>query len=121
MRNVGLNHDMLNCILLGVDILKYLLRAQGISKRYGGVQALNNVGFELKSGEVHALMGENGAGKSTLAKIIAGIEQPDTGEIYFKDKLVSLSNPSDAINVGIAIVLQEFNLIPDMTVAENIF
>lgn len=98
-----------------------LMRAQSISKRYGGIQALNNVSFELRQGEVHALMGENGAGKSTLAKIISGIEQPDSGTLYLKGKPVSFTSPSDAIDSGVAIVLQEFNLIPDLSVAENIF
>lgn len=98
-----------------------LLEVNGISKRFGVVQALSKVDFELRSGEVHALMGENGAGKSTLAKIISGIEIPDEGTIELCGKQVSIDNPAFAIDNGISIVMQEFNSMPHLTVYENIF
>lgn len=98
-----------------------VLNAEKIYKRFGGILALNGVSFELKKGEVHALMGENGAGKSTLAKIFAGIETPDDGAIFVKQKAVHFQSISDALEEGISIVLQEFNLIPHLSVAENLF
>ncbi|WHH57970.1 sugar ABC transporter ATP-binding protein [Petroclostridium sp. X23] len=100
---------------------KPLLKTSGISKRFGVVQALSNVEFELFNGEVHALMGENGAGKSTLAKIISGVETPDDGCIEFEGEKVSFSDPGQAINSGISMVMQEFNLFPDLSVYENVF
>lgn len=98
-----------------------LLKAINISKRYGIVQALNKVDFDLMAGEVHALMGENGAGKSTLAKILSGIELPDSGSIELNGKKTLIENPHCAIKQGIAIVTQEFNAVPHLTVYENIF
>lgn len=98
-----------------------LLKVKGISKGFGVVQALSKVDFELRSGEVHALMGENGAGKSTLAKIISGIEIPDEGNIELCGKQVTIDNPAFAIDNGISIVMQEFNSMPHLTVYENIF
>lgn len=98
-----------------------LLEAKGITKRFPGVIALSNVDFELKKGEVHALMGENGAGKSTLSKIIAGIYSADEGTIRLDGEEVRFLTPKQAINGGISIVSQEFNLLPDLSVAENIF
>ncbi len=98
-----------------------VLRATGIGKRYGGIAALRGVDLELRAGEVHALMGENGAGKSTMAKIIAGVEQPDTGTIEWDGAPVTFRDTKDAVRAGITIVLQELSLIPDLSVAENIF
>jgi ABC-type sugar transport system ATPase subunit len=98
-----------------------LLSAQGISKHYGGIDALKGVSLEVRPGEVVALMGENGAGKSTMAKIIAGVEQPDSGTIEWDGAPITLRSTSDATRAGIAIVLQELSLIPDLSVAENIF
>jgi ABC-type sugar transport system ATPase subunit len=98
-----------------------LLRAQGIVKRYGGIEALNGVDLEIRPGEVVALMGENGAGKSTMAKIIAGVEQPDEGSIEWEGAPIVFRDTRDATREGIAIVLQELSLIPDLSVAENIF
>ncbi len=98
-----------------------LLRAQGISKRYGGIAALNGVDLEIRPGEVVALRGENGAGKSTMAKIIAGVEQPDGGVIEWDGAPVAFRSTKEATQAGIAIVLQELSLIPDLSVAENIF
>ncbi len=98
-----------------------LLQAEGITKHYGGIDALKGVSLEIRPGEVVALMGENGAGKSTMAKIIAGVEQPDSGVISWDGAPVSFRGTSDATRAGIAIVLQELSLIPDLSVAENIF
>jgi ABC-type sugar transport system ATPase subunit len=98
-----------------------LLQAQGITKHYGGIDALNSVDLEIRPGEVVALMGENGAGKSTMAKIIAGVEQPDSGTLHWDGAPVTFRDTRDAARAGIAIVLQELSLIPDLSVAENIF
>jgi inositol transport system ATP-binding protein len=98
-----------------------LLEIEGIRKAFPGVVALDNVRFALRAGTVHALMGENGAGKSTLMKIIAGIYTPDQGEIRVKGRPLVLDGPLDALNNGIAMIHQELNLMPYMTVAENIW
>lgn len=98
-----------------------LLEAKGITKRFPGVLALSNVDFELRKGEVHALMGENGAGKSTLSKVIAGIHPADEGKIWLDGEEVRFLTPKQAISGGISMVSQEFNLLPDLSVAENIF
>ena len=94
---------------------------QGVSKAFPGVQALQDVNFELDAGEVHALVGENGAGKSTLIKILGGVHRADSGKILLNHREVELLNPQHASTQGIAIVHQEFNLVPHLTVAENIF
>src|ERR1041384_7326511 len=98
-----------------------LLELRGITKRFPGVLALNGVGLEIRSGEAHALLGENGAGKSTLIKSIAGVYQPDAGEMRVDGRPVSVRRPHDAQALGISTIFQEFTLAPDMTVAENIF
>ena len=100
---------------------KPVLKVTGISKSFGAVQALDKVGFELYPGEVHALMGANGAGKSTVAKIIAGIYSADEGTIEFDGRQVKIENPAAAIEMGISIVMQEFNSMPHLPVYENIF
>lgn len=100
---------------------KKLLTAENIFKRFGETQALDSVSFTLLPGEVHALMGENGAGKSTLGKIFAGIHQPDGGKMYLEGERLTVKNPEAAKEKGISIVLQEFNLLPDLSVAENLF
>jgi ribose transport system ATP-binding protein len=94
---------------------------EGIMKEFPGVLALNNCRFDLRAGEVHALMGENGAGKSTLMKILTGVYQKDAGTIEFKGQPVELSNPKAAQDAGISMIHQELNLAPDLTVAQNIF
>ncbi|QND48881.1 sugar ABC transporter ATP-binding protein [Rhizobium lusitanum] len=99
----------------------YLLSAEGIRKEFPGVVALDDVSFRLKRGTVHALMGENGAGKSTLMKILAGIYVPDQGEVLLKGVAIRLKSPLDALENGIAMIHQELNLMPYMTVAENIW
>jgi ABC-type sugar transport system ATPase subunit len=92
----------------------------GVSKHYGGVRALDDVAWELRPGEVHALCGENGAGKSTLARILAGITEPDSGEILLGGRAVTWSGPDEARRAGIGIILQELDLFANLTVAENI-
>ncbi|NLI21592.1 MAG: sugar ABC transporter ATP-binding protein [Clostridiales bacterium] len=98
-----------------------ILSLRGIEKSFGGVHALNGVDFELRRGEVHALLGENGAGKSTLIKILTGVHRPDTGEILLRGNPVTIADPIDARRRGIAAIYQELSLIDTLTVAENIF
>lgn len=97
-----------------------LLYIEQVSKRFPGVQALDDVSFDVTPGEVHALVGENGAGKSTLMKILAGVYQPDAGQLLWDGTRVEFSRPSHAQEAGISIIYQEFNLLPDLSVAENI-
>jgi simple sugar transport system ATP-binding protein len=97
-----------------------LLELRGITKQFPGVLANDHVDFELRKGEVHALLGENGAGKSTLMNILYGLYHPDEGEIRLNGKTVRIGSPNDAIGLGIGMVHQHFMLIPVMTVAENI-
>jgi rhamnose transport system ATP-binding protein len=99
----------------------YILELKGITKRFPGVTALNRVHFNLKTGEILALMGENGAGKSTFIKIITGVHPPDEGEILLNGKQVCFKNPMDAQNKGIAAIYQHVTCYPDLTVTENIF
>jgi simple sugar transport system ATP-binding protein len=96
------------------------LQMLGITKRFPGVLANDRVDFDVKSGEVHALLGENGAGKSTLMKILYGMYRPDEGEIRLNDKPVVIASPTDAINLGIGMIHQHFMLVPTLTVAENV-
>ncbi len=98
-----------------------ILEVRSISKRFGGVRALDGVNFSVMPNEIHALLGENGAGKSTLMKIISGAYQKDAGEILINGRPVEIAKPLDAMKLGIAIIYQDLNLIPDLTVAENIF
>src|SRR6478672_8179371 len=97
-----------------------VLELRGITKQFPGVLANDHIDFDLRRGEVHALLGENGAGKSTLMNILYGLYQPDEGQILVKGEPVHLHSPKDAINRGIGMVHQHFMLIPVMTVAENI-
>ena len=98
-----------------------LLRMEKISKSFPGVKALDSVHFELKRGEVHAIAGENGAGKSTFMKVLTGIYKQDEGEIYYKGNLFLPENPKHAQDMGISIIHQELNLLPDLSVANNIY
>jgi ribose transport system ATP-binding protein len=98
-----------------------LVEMQHISKEFPGVRALDDCHFELRAGEVHALVGENGAGKSTLMKILAGVYSRDSGEIRFKGQPVDIPSPHAAQRLGISIIHQELNLMPHLTVAQNIF
>ena len=93
----------------------------GSAKKFPGVQALDNVDFEVAPGEVHALLGENGAGKSTLIKILAGAQHPDTGTIGFGGEDIVFTSPYHAQQAGIVTIYQEFTLVPNMSVAENVF
>ncbi|MBO1901051.1 sugar ABC transporter ATP-binding protein [Leucobacter weissii] len=96
------------------------LEMRGISKSFPGIRALADVDLEVRAGEVHAIVGENGAGKSTLMKILAGVYQPDRGTISLEGEETRVSGPIDARRRGIGMVYQELNLVPDLTVAENI-
>ena len=96
-----------------------LLECRGIEKHYGGVYALKDVGFDLRPGEIHALCGENGAGKSTLAKILAGVTQPDAGDVFLRGQKVAINNPARAREFGIGTVFQELDLFEQQSVAEN--
>ncbi|MFF6780056.1 ATP-binding cassette domain-containing protein [Streptomyces sp. NPDC012510] len=98
-----------------------LLRIEGIRKTFPGVVALDGVDFDLRRGEVHVLLGENGAGKSTLIKMLSGAYTPDAGRILAQGEEVRIHGAQDSERLGIATIYQEFNLVPDLTVAENIF
>ena len=99
---------------------EYVVQMKGITKVYpNGIAANQGVDFNVKRGEIHALMGENGAGKSTLMKMLFGLEQPTEGEIYVNGEKVSLTSPTVAISKGIGMVHQHFMLVPNLTVAEN--
>ena len=102
------------------DVARTVLEMNHITKRFPGIVANDDVSFDLREGEVHALLGENGAGKSTLMNILYGLYHPDEGEIRIADKSVQLGSPSAAIAAGVGMVHQHFMLIPVMTVAENI-
>ncbi len=97
-----------------------LLKVQGLTKRFVGVRALSGVDLSLRAGQIHALMGENGAGKSTLIKVLTGVHPPDSGSIEFDGKVIRPNSPRDAEQLGISTVYQEINLVPQLTVAENI-
>ena len=97
------------------------LEMRKITKTYPGVRALDNVSFEIAKGEVHALVGENGAGKSTLMKILAGAQPMDSGEIIINGTPVHITTPQKAMDLGVSIIYQEFNLVPYLNAAENIF
>ena len=98
-----------------------VLKMTDIDKRFSGVHALRSVCFELRAGEVHALMGENGAGKSTLMKVLCGIHQRDAGEIELFGKPVSFSSIAEAQAAGISMIHQELNMMAHLTVAQNIY
>ena len=97
------------------------LSFHGIGKTFPGVKALQDISFECGAGEIHALMGENGAGKSTLLKILSGSYQPSSGEIRLKGEPVSFTHTTAALDAGVAIIYQELHLVPEMSVAENIY
>lgn len=99
----------------------YAVEVQGITKRFGGVRAIKNIDLTLKKGEIHAVVGENGAGKSTLMKILSGAYIKDGGSIKIFGKESAIGNPKISKKLGIGIVYQEFSLVPDLSIAENIF
>lgn len=98
-----------------------MLSLKSVSKSFTGVQALDNVSFDVERGEIHALVGENGAGKSTLMNILSGVHTDYEGEVLLRGERLHLSGPRDAQRHGIAIIHQELNLIRELTVAENIY
>jgi ribose transport system ATP-binding protein len=98
-----------------------LLRVENISKKFPGTLALDNVSLDINRGEVHVLFGENGAGKSTLIQIIAGVHRPTKGKIFLDGQEVELHTVHQARNLGISAVFQEFSIIPQLTVGENLF
>src|SRR5574341_859613 len=103
-----------------MDISTVVLQAYGITKRFPGVLANDHINLTLNRGEILALLGENGAGKSTLMNMLYGLYHPDEGEIWIKGEQVRLRSPHDAIARGIGMVHQHFQLVPVMTVAENV-
>lgn len=98
-----------------------ILSVRNITKTYPGVIALQNISMDFKKGEIHALVGENGAGKSTLIKVIAGAVSVDKGHVYFEGELQEIQEPLERRKLGIEVIYQEFNLIPELSIAENIF
>jgi ribose transport system ATP-binding protein len=98
-----------------------LLEMRGISKAFPGVQALDDVDFDLNPSEVHALVGENGAGKSTLMKVLAGVYQADSGEIRLRGESIVPDGPRSMLDAGVSVIYQELNLIPHLSLAENVF
>ena len=99
----------------------YLLEARHIVKVFGDLKANDDVSLQIAAGEIHALLGENGAGKSTLVKILTGIHQPDTGQIYLDGAPIKIRSPADAQKQGICVIHQESVVFDDVSVAENIF
>ena len=98
-----------------------ILRIRGLTKRFPGVLAVNDIDMVVRAGEAHVLVGENGAGKSTIVKILSGVYQPDAGEIQYKGEPYTPLTPLDALQAGIHVVYQEFNLLTNLSVAENVF
>jgi ribose transport system ATP-binding protein len=103
-----------------MESLVPLFRMEGISKRYGGVRALQQADLDVRAGRVHAILGENGAGKSTLIKIMSGVVAPDEGRMLLEGREVSFPDPAAAVAAGIVCIFQELSLIPDLSVADNI-
>jgi ribose transport system ATP-binding protein len=97
-----------------------LFRMEGISKRYGGVRALEDASLSVRAGGVHGILGENGAGKSTLIKVMAGVVAPDSGRMFLDGREISFANPAAANRAGIVCIFQELSLIPDLSVADNV-
>src|SRR5690349_18879472 len=98
-----------------------LLQMRGIVKAFPGVRALDGVDLDVRAGEVHCLLGQNGAGKSTLIKVLSGAHQPDSGQIVWQGEEIRLGSPVAALRIGIATMYQELDLVPGLSVAENIF
>ena len=105
----------------GHKMSDYILELKDVVKTFGGVTALGGVHFQLKKGEIHALMGENGAGKSTFIKVITGVHQPDSGLMLLEGEKVTPRNTEDSAKLGIAAIYQHVTAFPDLTVTENIF
>ncbi|MGR3198052.1 MAG: ATP-binding cassette domain-containing protein, partial [Paracoccus sp. (in: a-proteobacteria)] len=98
-----------------------IFEVRSITKTFPGVTALDQVSFDIRPGEVHALVGENGAGKSTLMKVLAGLHKPDGGEIIYQGQPIQVAGPLDARQKGILLIHQELSLSPELSVAENIY
>src|SRR5580698_5231350 len=98
-----------------------LVELRKVTKEYRGVPAIKDVDFELRTGEIHALVGENGAGKSTLTKIIAGVTEPSRGQMLFDGREIVFHSPAEALANGVSMVFQETSLVPSMSVAQNVF
>ena len=101
--------------------MKSIIKMECVTKSYQGIPAIKEIDFDLRKGEVHALLGENGAGKSTLTKVMAGVVEADAGKMIFHGRKVSFTSPHEALNEGIAMVFQETSLVPSMTVAQNLY
>ena len=106
--------------LVGAPLASPFVAATGMTKSYGGAPALRGVSLSIRPGEVHGLVGANGAGKSTLIKILAGLTEPDSGEIRVDGQLVSIGNPHRANDLGMSFIHQELAFVPGMTVLQNI-
>ena len=98
-----------------------IIRLDGVTKRFGGITAVNDVSFGISPGEIHAVVGENGAGKSTIMKMLAGVYQPDSGALVLRGEPVTIGDPLQARKLGVSIVFQELNLFPHLSVAANVF
>jgi len=107
--------------VIKVDQPSALLTVRGVTKSFAGVRALRGVDLEVVAGEVHCVLGQNGAGKSTLIKTLAGVHRPDEGEIFWQGEQVVIPNPESAIELGIATMYQELDVVDGLTIAENIF
>ena len=98
-----------------------MLEIRGVTKTFGAIVACDDVSFDVGRGEIRGLLGQNGAGKSTLIKVLAGAHQPDAGRITWRGEEVTLGSPQKAMTLGIATIYQELDLVPGLTVADNIF
>ena len=103
------------------DHLQSLLQVSGLTKSFGGAQALRGVDFDVRVGEVHCVLGQNGAGKSTLIKILSGAHQPDAGHFTWQGEIVTHPDPEAALELGIATMYQELDVVDGLSIAENIF
>ena len=101
--------------------MEHLLRMEHIEKSFHGVRALKDVSLEIRPGEVHTLIGENGAGKSTLMKILSGAYKKDRGKIFWMDEEIDIQSVAHSTELGISIIYQELNQMPNLSIAENIF
>ena len=107
--------------IAGDSVNSSLLRVVGLRKGFPGVQAIADGTFDLRPGEIHALVGENGAGKSTMIKVLTGVHQPDAGQFFVNDNECHFNSPIDALCLGIVAIYQEFTLIPFLSVTDNLF
>src|SRR5829696_7292793 len=103
------------------DSIQDIIWLDSVTKRFGGIVAVNDVSFGISPGEIHAVVGENGAGKSTIMKMLAGVYRPDSGSLILRGESVVIGDPLQARRLGVSIVFQELNLFPHLSVAANIF